>query len=247
MNQAEVILRSLSPVAKKAADLDRKLSFGRQAKTMLMANRTNNRFGIVIDNTGNNSDLNVFLSLGLAVIGNTNNKTFNALTGLGYATDADLAGIGGTLSDATVGAAYSITPKDANHPIEEMAAYSLRTPGQLTKLIMKSTDADGAEESSNFDNYLQSWHGTPFEKPVTQIVHFADNQSSKDTRVGLMQVDLLANGHNIIIGNESIVMVKVSANTKLSLDMFFGAQNSSEQFLYRQVNSAMRNLSGFYK
>jgi hypothetical protein len=247
MNQAEVILRSLSPVAKKAADLDRKMSFGRQAKTMLMANRTNNRFGIVIDNTGNDTDLNVFLSLGLSATGDSNNKTFNAITGLGYATDADVSGIGGVLSDATVDAAYAITPKDANHPVQELASYCLRTPSQLTKLIMKSTDADGVEESSNFDNYLQAWHGTPFEKPVTQIVHFADNQSSKDTRVGLMQVDLLGNGHNIILGNESIVMVKVSANTKLSLDMFFGAQNSAEQFLFRQVNSAMRNLSGFYK
>lgn len=242
MNTAEAVLRSLSPVAKKAADLDRNLSFGRQAKTMLMANKTNNRFGVIIDNTGNDDDLQVFLSLGIA----DEHLAFNAVTGLNYGSKSAIAGIGSTLSVATSGSAFAISAKDPNHPIQELASYTHRVPSQLTKLIMKSTDADGVEESSNFDNYLQAWHGTPFEKPTTQIIHFADNQSSKDTRVGLMQVDLLKHGHNIILGNESVVMIKVSANTKLSLDMFFGAQNSSEQYLYRKVNSAVRNLSGFF-
>lgn len=249
MNAVEKFMQVATPKQRQASDLGKKFSYGKDGKTALMIPVTTTRFGFTMSNYGE-EDLIVVLGgipAGITTESTTFAEIFQNITGLSL-DNVVILGEDTDNGGTPVKPVFVTVPKVSTRSVDYLRYFTTQTPTQVRKLIMKSTNLDtGAEESTNYDGLIKTYHSTPFEREIsTEEINLMDGQKPSDNRVGIMHYDFVKNGRNVILGNESIVTITLKAGTRFSIDMLTGAQNSSEQELYRGVNMQLKNLLGFY-
>ena len=246
MNLVQAFLRNAPVEARKAADLANTLSFGKDGKTALMANVTTTRFGYTLINRTNDEKLVIIAGAPAGATLDTAPWTsvLQNITGIAP-NQFSIIGVnepGDTVPN------FETIAKNSDRSINFWRYFTSISPSQIRFLHLKSTNLSNVEESTNYDGFIKTWHATPFEKEVsTQQIDFSDGQLSSDNRVGLMKVDLMGRGYNVIAGNEGIVAITLKPNTKLSVDMMIGAQISLHQQLHRKVNGMIKYLRPFFK
>lgn len=236
-----------NPAKVAAIDINREFSFGRRAKSFLMAKNTGMRYGVTLVNR-TEEPMQVLLA-GVLI---------DAL-GLGKGASVGLASVisgvseynvlGSKVAGASAGdpALFESVPKSSEYPENLFIMNTALSPIQLTALKMKSTTLNGVQESTNFDGQLTAFHKTAFGEDVKrEEILFENFQNPEHFKEGIVRIDLIKEQKNIIFGNESVVFITLAPETRLSLDMEFGAQTSLEQRLYRAVNRSFENLADWY-
>lgn len=231
----------------KALDLDGEFSFGKDAKSFMMAPRTGQRWGAVLQNHTEEEMLVVVGGVMLDQLSNDSNNLIETIAGI---KDFNLLGTD-TTDEEDDRQLFKATAKYPNFPIELFNYNTFNSPIQLTSIQMKSTSLAaatmGQQESTNFSGRIVSYFKQAYgAEPVREEVLFELYQDAKDVQEGLLRIDLVKEQKNIIFGNESVVYITLQPKTQLNVDFEFGAQASAHQRLYRGIKRSFENLADWY-
>lgn len=230
----------------KALDLEGEFSFGKDAKSFMMAPRTGQRWGAVLQN---HTDAEMTVVVGGVMLDRQamNGKLIETIAGI-----QNFNMLGTDTTDGVGGPQlFKATAKYPNFPIELFNYNTFKSPIQLTSIQMKSTslaaETMGQQESTNFSGRMVSYFKQAYgAEPVREEVLFELYQDAKDFQEGLLRIDLVKEQKNIIFGNESVVYITLQPKTQLNVDFEFGAQASAHQRLYRGIKRSFENLADWY-
>ena len=248
--KAYIMNAQADPKKIKAIDLDGEFSFGqKKAKTFLMANRTGQRYGAILQNA---TEEDMIVQIG-GVYANRLSENGNVVEDISGYKEGDYEVLGVNTNDggSPATALFTTRPKDIKYPVTLFNYNTFLAPIQLTSIHMKSTsiaaETYGQQTSTNFTGRLESYFRQAYGgETVRDEILFELYQNPEYVQEGLMRIDLLKEQKNIIFGNESVVFITLAAQTQLNLDLEFGAQASAHQRLYRAVKRSFENLADWY-
>jgi hypothetical protein len=220
----------------KEIDLEREFSYGHdKQKNMLGASKTGQQMAIRFRNASG-ADKFIFIqpSLTMGVVSNA--ERLKQSFGVPY-TDVNF-----TESDPGEGR-VGITALDPEKTIENFRGYTATVPTQLTKLHFKSKTLDGKPDDSNFDEVVTTFYLSPFQAAKKSTFNLRTLQNSSMQQVQFLELDLLKENFPVIISQEHLLMIKVKANTELTLTMSIGAQDSRPQRLHRKLKAVQNIVS----
>lgn len=243
-------------------DLSNRLSYSDGVKNIVGVQGTNLQMGLRILNSTDSSQL-IYISptklIGLDVVDVTKNLT--AVPSSFADNKGDLAmfkkvlqlnGLPAGISfacatympdDAVVTKKVTVASTNPNQDLSLLATSLNDTPIQIKGINMRSFDASGNPENSNYGNTI-SIHNLNAYRPSKQtgLINLADYQSSKDFSTEILKIDLLK--HNIVVGvsQEDVIGLVVNPGTRLDITFNIGARDSRPERFHRDIKEGTQLL-----
>lgn len=225
-----------SPTAAQTLDFSRRYSLGvGRGKSLLSESIGSQSVSFTVTNTYSTAKV---VALGALV-----NSMFadaaalkTVLSADAIITDGVIAGSG----DDTI----TVVSNDPGRLVGNFLRYAATSPTRITGAYFTSLNvSDNSPNSANFDGTITTAFVSPFADPIKKYMNMRALRSSGDFAKEYAEIDFRKSGMQVLIGPENFTTFVIQPNSSFTMVLYVGAQASTSQRMYRDLNQADTELS----
>lgn len=219
-------------------DLGKRFSYGKQSDTQNLVDEHAKavQLNLQITNTTDNTH-----TIAIGGISTTLNLTqFPNSAAATSALSATAMLKNGVIVNDGVGKTLEASLTDAGLSLEALINYIANTPSRLVGMSIVSRNATtGDGDSSNYDLKMTTNWVSPFDVPVKKELNLRPLVvTGANFTQERLNINFIKQAFPVILSNEHFLNLQIVPNTKMTITLYFGAQDSKAQRFWRAMKDA---------